>query len=111
MVSVIFWRIAAMPACMPPIPPSATRNASRSGVVAGFTSLISQTLPPSLTVKSAAVRSLSGVPSLSVTETWTVRIMARAIVCVDGKGKVVHTQLVPEIGQEPDYDAALGAFA
>jgi thiol peroxidase len=34
---------------------------------------------------------------------------ARAVVVVDENDKVVHTQLVPEIGQEPDYDKALAA--
>jgi thiol peroxidase len=37
-------------------------------------------------------------------------IMARAVVCADEQGRVVHTQLVPEIAQEPDYAAALNAF-
>jgi thioredoxin-dependent peroxiredoxin len=32
---------------------------------------------------------------------------ARAIVVIDASGKIVHTELVPVIGQEPDYDAAL----
>ena len=36
-------------------------------------------------------------------------ITARAIVVLDENDKVGYTQLVPEIGQEPDYDAALGA--
>ena len=36
---------------------------------------------------------------------------ARAIVVVDPKGKVKHTELVPVIGQEPDYDKALAALA
>ena len=30
---------------------------------------------------------------------------------IDAGGKVVHTGQVPEIGQEPDYDAALAALA
>jgi thioredoxin-dependent peroxiredoxin len=34
---------------------------------------------------------------------------ARAIVVIDPKGKVKHTELVPVIGQEPNYDAALAA--
>lgn len=34
-------------------------------------------------------------------------LMARAIVVIDEKGKVVYTQLVPEIVEEPDYDKAL----
>jgi len=36
-------------------------------------------------------------------------ITARAIVVLDGDDKVTYTQLVPEIGQEPDYEAALAA--
>lgn len=37
-------------------------------------------------------------------------LYARAIVVIDAEGKVKHTELVPAIGQEPDYDAALGAI-
>jgi thiol peroxidase len=37
-------------------------------------------------------------------------IMARAIVVIDENDKVVYTELVPEIRQEPDYDAALAAL-
>jgi thiol peroxidase len=37
-------------------------------------------------------------------------VLARAVVVLDGDGNVTYTQLVPEIGQEPDYDAALGAL-
>jgi thiol peroxidase len=36
-------------------------------------------------------------------------ICARAVVVVDENDKVVYRQLVPEIGQEPDYDKALAA--
>jgi len=36
-------------------------------------------------------------------------ITARAVVVLDEGDKVLHQQLVPEIGQEPDYDAALAA--
>ncbi len=34
-------------------------------------------------------------------------ICARAVVVLDEQNKVVYTQLVPEIVQEPDYDSAL----
>ena len=34
-------------------------------------------------------------------------LFARAVVVVDENGHVVYNQLVPEIGEEPDYDAAL----
>ena len=37
-------------------------------------------------------------------------ITARALVVLDAKDRVVYTQLVPEITQEPDYDAALKAL-
>jgi len=37
-------------------------------------------------------------------------LMARAVVVVDENGNVAHTQLVGEIGDEPDYDAALAAL-
>ncbi len=37
-------------------------------------------------------------------------ICARAVVVLDKDDKVVYRQLVPEIGQEPDYDAALKAL-
>ena len=37
-------------------------------------------------------------------------LMARAVVVVDESGDVVYTQLVDEIGNEPDYDAALAAL-
>jgi thioredoxin-dependent peroxiredoxin len=36
-------------------------------------------------------------------------ITARAVVVIDENDKVVYRQLVPEIGQEPDYDSALKA--
>ncbi len=36
-------------------------------------------------------------------------ICARSVVVVDENDKVVYRQLVPEIGQEPDYDKALAA--
>ena len=37
-------------------------------------------------------------------------ITARAVVVLDADNRVVHTQLVPEITQEPDYDAAMAAL-
>lgn len=37
-------------------------------------------------------------------------LLARAIVVIDKHGKVKHTELVPKIGDEPNYDAALKAI-
>ena len=34
-------------------------------------------------------------------------LLARAVVILDVNGKVLYTQLVPEITEEPDYDAAM----
>jgi thioredoxin-dependent peroxiredoxin len=37
-------------------------------------------------------------------------LLARAVVVVDTDGSVLHSELVPNIGQEPDYDAAVAAL-
>lgn len=37
-------------------------------------------------------------------------LFARAVVVIDSTGKVKHTELVPQIGQEPDYESALKAI-
>ncbi len=37
-------------------------------------------------------------------------LTARAVVVIDENDKVSYTQLVPDIGDEPDYDSALAAL-
>ena len=37
-------------------------------------------------------------------------LLARAVVIINPEGKVVYTELVPEITQEPNYDAAMAAL-
>ena len=37
-------------------------------------------------------------------------LCARAVVVIEADGTVAYTQLVPSIGEEPDYDAALAAL-
>ena len=37
-------------------------------------------------------------------------LLARAVVVLDESGTVTYTELVPEIAQEPDYDAAIAAL-
>ncbi len=37
-------------------------------------------------------------------------LLARSVVVVDTDGSVLHSQLVPEISEEPDYDAAVSAL-
>ena len=38
-------------------------------------------------------------------------ITTRAVVVLDADNKVLYTELVPEIGQEPDYEAAIAALS
>lgn len=37
-------------------------------------------------------------------------LFARCVVIIDPSGKVTYTELVPQIGEEPDYEAALKAI-
>lgn len=37
-------------------------------------------------------------------------VTARAVIVLDANNKVLHSELVPEIKQEPNYDAALAAL-
>ena len=37
-------------------------------------------------------------------------LLARSVVVIDADGTVLHTELVPEIAQEPDYDAAVASL-
>ncbi|MEZ5243726.1 MAG: thiol peroxidase [Acidimicrobiales bacterium] len=38
-------------------------------------------------------------------------LAARAVVVIGADGNVAHAELVPEIAQEPDYDAAISALS
>jgi thiol peroxidase len=65
------------------------------------------------------VLSLSSFRSESFAKDYGVQItsgplnglLSRAIVLIDASGKVVYTEQVPEIAQEPNYEAALAALA
>ncbi len=37
-------------------------------------------------------------------------LLARSVVAIDADGKVLYTQLVPEVTEEPNYDAVLAAL-
>jgi thiol peroxidase len=64
------------------------------------------------------VGTLSGFRNTTFGKSYGVEIVdgsfmglyARSIIVIDENGIVTHTQLVPEIAQEPDYDAALDAL-
>jgi len=37
-------------------------------------------------------------------------LLSRAVIVIDPAGKIVYEQQVPEIGQEPNYTAAIAAI-
>lgn len=47
---------------------------------------------------------------VTITDGPMAGLLARAVVVVGADGNVAYTELVPEIGQEPDYDSALAAL-
>jgi len=47
---------------------------------------------------------------VTMTDGKLAGLLARAVVVLDTDGTVLHSQLVPEIAQEPDYDAAVAAL-
>ncbi|MBT9612841.1 MAG: thiol peroxidase [Burkholderiales bacterium] len=46
-----------------------------------------------------------------ITEHPLTGLTARAVIVLDENDKVIYSQLVPEIADEPDYDAALAALS
>ena len=46
---------------------------------------------------------------LTITDGPLQGLLSRAVVVIDAAGKVAYTEQVPEIAQEPNYDAALAA--
>lgn len=47
---------------------------------------------------------------VELADTAFAGLFARAVVVIDPQGKVKYTELVPQIGEEPNYDAALKAI-
>jgi thiol peroxidase len=45
-----------------------------------------------------------------ITSGKLIGLAARSVLVLDEKDKVIHAELVPEIAQEPNYDAALAAL-
>jgi thioredoxin-dependent peroxiredoxin len=48
---------------------------------------------------------------VTITDGPMAGLLARAVVVVGADGNVAYAELVPEIAQEPNYDAALAALA
>ncbi|MDC3953256.1 thiol peroxidase [Polyangium jinanense] len=47
---------------------------------------------------------------VEITDGPLAGLAGRAVLVLDGDNKVIHAELVPEIAQEPNYDAALAAL-
>jgi len=47
---------------------------------------------------------------VTITEGPFTGLLSRAVVVIDENGQVVHSEQVPEIGQEPNYEAALAVL-
>ncbi len=39
-----------------------------------------------------------------------IKLLARAVIILDSEGNVAYKEIVPEVTQEPDYDAAMAAL-
>ncbi len=55
-------------------------------------------------------RSFGNSYGVRITDGPLSGLLSRAIVVLDETGKVIYTEQVPEITQEPDYDAALASL-
>jgi len=54
--------------------------------------------------------SFSDAFKVTITDGPLAGLFSRAVVVVDEQGKVIHTEQVPEIAQEPDYAKALASL-
>lgn len=60
----------------------------------------------------SAFRSSFGADyGVTITDGPLEGLLSRAVVVINAAGEVVYTEQVPEIAQEPNYDAALAALA
>ncbi|WP_203568368.1 thiol peroxidase [Aestuariimicrobium ganziense] len=63
-------------------------------------------------VTASAFRSSFGSEyGVTMTDGPLAGLLARSVVVINERGEIVHTELVPEITTEPDYDKALEALA
>lgn len=47
---------------------------------------------------------------VAITDTAFETLLSRAVIVADANGKILHTEQVSEIGNEPNYEAALNAL-
>jgi len=63
-----------------------------------------------ITLSTVRNRDFHSKYGVDVTDGPLKGLTARAVVVLDENNKVLHAELVPEIKQEPNYDAALAAL-
>ena len=56
-------------------------------------------------------RDFGAAYGMEITDGALAGVLGRAIVVIDESDTVTYCELVPEIAQEPNYDAALAALA
>jgi thiol peroxidase len=62
-------------------------------------------------VTGSSFRSSFGTDyGVTITDGAMRGLLARSVVVIDADGTVLYTQVVPDIGTEPDYDAAVAAL-
>jgi thiol peroxidase len=98
-------------------------NSAAAGLTNTVVLVISADLPFA-SGRFCSVEKLDNVTTLSTMRGWEFKkdygvdihsgpltgVCARAVVVLDENNKVRHAELVPEIKQEPDYDAALAVL-
>ncbi|MEM7141958.1 MAG: thiol peroxidase [Actinomycetota bacterium] len=80
------------------LPPAAARFCGAEGI---------ENVATGSTFKNPEVLEAYGV---RMTDGKLEGMAARAVVVIGADGNVTHAELVPEIAQEPDYDAAIAAI-
>lgn len=63
-----------------------------------------------ITLSDFRSRGFGKAYGVELTDSAFAGLFARAVVVLDPAGKVKHTELVPQIGEEPNYEAALKAI-
>lgn len=63
-----------------------------------------------ITLSDFRNRGFGNVYGVELKDSGFAGLFARAVVVIDATGKVKHTELVPQIGEEPNYEAALKAI-
>lgn len=64
-----------------------------------------------ITLSTMRGRDFAKAYGVMITDYPLAGLLARAVIVADENDVVLHAQLVPEITEEPDYDAALAALA